>query len=252
MHESPTEIRRRAMKWTNDAGEYTPTSTLLERLSSFLAEGFQNAPERQEVDNRSEVSVGTVKDITGKSLASYSLYRKAHFSGGKCCAECPFCNRAKKCVDESATESIIHGINEWADLILADTRAVTESDSDNSAAQQLVSNIEKRGHPHPFMRNTIMWSFKDDPKSLVMVELQAFDGYVYVTGLQSSVQKKGYGEYIMKLIIDEADKLGVTLRGIAKPFGTKDIAIPKAKLVAFYKKLGFKVEPNGEMTKEPK
>jgi len=121
-----------------------------------------------------------------------------------------------------------------------------------SPEKQLVDNIMRKGHPHPFMRDTVAFGFKGDPQPLVTLELIAQTDAVYLTGLMSTVQKKGFGKYVMKLVIDEADKLGVTLVGTAKPFGIPEVRIPKAKLVKFYKGLGFHVGSDGKMIREPK
>lgn len=121
-----------------------------------------------------------------------------------------------------------------------------------SPEKQLVDNIMRRGFPHPLMRNTVTWGFKDDPKAMVMIELRAQADSVYITGLLSTVQKKGYGQYVMQLIVDEADRLGVTLVGTAEPFGTPEVRIPKGALIKFYKGFGFDIDSRGSMVRKLK
>lgn len=116
MNESPTEIRRRALQWTNDAGEYTPASTLMERIDGFISEKFAPLKGRRDTRPQQDVQQGSTKDTSPKSLADYARYRNIHFSKAKCCKECPYCNRARKKVNESIQTAIA----DWAETLQED------------------------------------------------------------------------------------------------------------------------------------
>lgn len=118
MNESPIEIRRRALAWSNDAGEYTPASTLLERIVSFLSDP---APTRSDLRPRDLVTTGVIRDTSQRTLADYTLYRKTHFSNKvKCTPDCPYCNRTRRQMeDHRDTKALVAGIENWAGEILS-------------------------------------------------------------------------------------------------------------------------------------
>ena len=114
---------------------------------------------------------------------------------------------------------------------------------DNTAAlESYMQDFLAGTAPHPFDHGSL-W------KNVVHIQVRPFDGGIHLSWIQSLYPKKGYASMAMKWLTDLADKHGVPMTLDAVPRGTGEWKIGKGKLVAFYKKFGFK--GSGLMTRKP-
>jgi len=134
--------------------------------------------------------------------------------------------------------------------------------SENKAVNKFLKDFEKVGTRNPFMPSemVIMNPEGAHEESGAAIELrEGFEGDIHLSSLRSFRRGEGNAEYAMKQVIDLADKHGLTLTGYAKPFG-KDTSLEsmdgskmltKRQLIAWYKRLGFKSDKAGNITREP-
>jgi hypothetical protein len=85
------------------------------------------------------------------------------------------------------------------------------------------------------------------------VELtQTSDGF-RINAIRSFAPQSGAGTRTMQTLFELADKHKIVLTGGAKPFNTgQKNTLKKTALVDWYKRLGFTIHKNGEMTRDPK
>jgi hypothetical protein len=112
--------------------------------------------------------------------------------------------------------------------------------SNSADIDKAVDEIERLG-----IRNPI------NPKDIIIdgsvsVEVRNWDGRLWFSSLYSMDRGKGNANRVMKKITDIADKYNVTVALDAEPFGKGSDMLTKRRLIAFYKKFGFKFEKGEE------
>ena len=121
---------------------------------------------------------------------------------------------------------------------------VLDSDDGKQALRDYITDFLEATQPHPF----------DDRSSIynghTIVDLRPFDGRIHLSWIQTLKPKSGAATETMKFLTELADKHGVAMSLSAVPKGKGETKIPKAKLVAFYKRFGFIGHPD-EMIREP-
>lgn len=126
---------------------------------------------------------------------------------------------------------------------------LTEQEDLKKKAQDYIKTIYKKGTRNPIGSGVVFGV----GEGLVHLELSYFDGHVHITLLAvlEGLTGKGYGGVIMKFMTKEADKQDITLGLSAVPIEIAGKKIPKAKVVKFYKKYGFKKESGDQMKRLP-
>ena len=117
-------------------------------------------------------------------------------------------------------------------------------------AQSFINKIYSHSSPNPL--NPRERVFQTENNVLIMLEMVPFDGYVHISNMVVLEKKfkMGAGTALLEYITKTADKDGIWLHLLAKPW-TKDIS--KSKLESFYIKHGFKkIKGNNYMIREPK
>ena len=117
------------------------------------------------------------------------------------------------------------------------------ADAKKQALSAYIDDFLEATQPHPFDRSSIY-------KGHTVVELRPFDGRIHLSWIQTLKPKSGAATETMKFLTELADKHGVAMSLSAVPKGKGETKIPKAKLVAFYKRFGFTGHPD-EMIREP-
>jgi hypothetical protein len=123
------------------------------------------------------------------------------------------------------------------------TRSAPDADAKKQALSDYIDDFLEATQPHPFDRSSIY-------KGHTIVELRPFDGRIHLSWIQTLKPKSGAATETMKFLTELADKHGVAMSLSAVPKGKGETKIPKAKLVAFYKRFGFTGHPD-EMIREP-
>lgn len=129
------------------------------------------------------------------------------------------------------------------------------AESDLATNKAFVNKIYKMAQPNPLDHREFYFGLKDkDDTFIVKFQLAAMRDEVHISHIIVAEAKtgKGAGTHVLKIITDEADKMGITLSLIAKPIKHAGSLVPKAKLVSIYKKYGFKVERGSSMYRDPK
>jgi hypothetical protein len=119
---------------------------------------------------------------------------------------------------------------------------------------EFVRKFYATGHQNPIGRG-VVFGLKDKGKSaMVKVELTPKVNDVHLTEIITleDMGKRGFGDYVMKSLTDLADKMDIPLTLFAVPLQHQGVKIPKAKLVAFYKRHGFKTKSGDFMERKPK
>lgn len=107
--------------------------------------------------------------------------------------------------------------------------------TDKEKVLKAVKEIQSQGYPNPFNPREIIIQDK------VGLEVSFFDGALWVSSITSFEQ--GGGRLGMEIILKTADKYQIIVRLDAEPFGKK--TLNKSKLIAWYKRLGFKKASQG-------
>lgn len=118
-----------------------------------------------------------------------------------------------------------------------------------------VESLFKIGMVSPIDPREVVFGVGD---GFAIIEPKPYDDHVYLTAFRVTAQGKGIGGAVMKTLTDLADEHGVTLRLVARPLDVHAPLkkTPKARLIAFYKRHGFKPDPvytasSGHMVRTP-
>ena len=99
--------------------------------------------------------------------------------------------------------------------------------------------FEKNGYQNRFNFNDKGWVTlrkTESPNTAKIESIQAFE------------PGKGFGNEVMQALVKKADETGVTLIGNVEPFGNEE-RMSKEQLEEFYKRFGFQVYEEGDITK---
>lgn len=134
--------------------------------------------------------------------------------------------------------------------------------SSNGVNDQYVKKLHSMSHQNPIGSGHFFYLKDDDGEdALVNYRLISHPDHVYLTDLEVGEGKtgKGFGDYVMKTLTKEADKMGVEIRLFPEPLKYRDAdgktkKMPKNKLVNFYKKHGFTFmrDDRATMQRKPK
>ena len=115
----------------------------------------------------------------------------------------------------------------------------------------------KLGSPSPFDPRELVLGIGENAAAII--EPKAYSDHVYLTAFRTTEQGKGHGKAVMDKITALADQHGVTLRLAASGLNVHPPLkkTPKARLVRFYTRHGFRPDPNytkssGYMIRPPK
>ena len=134
---------------------------------------------------------------------------------------------------------------ENAEKILKEGLKINQKPTYSQASlKSYMSDFLEATQPHPFDRSSVY-------NGHTVVELRPFDGRIHLSWIQTLKPKSGAATETMKFLTELADKHGVAMSLSAVPKGSGETKIPKAKLVAFYKRFGFTGHPD-DMVREPK
>lgn len=134
-------------------------------------------------------------------------------------------------------------IQQVVKALLSAVAELEGADAKKQALSDYIDDFLEATQPHPFDRSSIY-------KGHTIVELRPFDGRIHLSWIQTLKPKSGAATETMKFLTEIADKHGVAMSLSAVPKGKGETKIPKAKLVAFYKRFGFTGHPD-EMIREP-
>ncbi len=117
--------------------------------------------------------------------------------------------------------------------------------------ESFLAEFESKTWENPLNEQERGFGFKDKGVTgYVMVHLYKFDGSVHLSSISSTNRKLGFASEAMKRLCAMADKYGVTMTLMAKPFGTGKDTLKVTALRSWYRKFGF---VGGEdMVREPK
>jgi GNAT superfamily N-acetyltransferase len=120
--------------------------------------------------------------------------------------------------------------------------------------QAFVRKMYSMATPNPLGNNYYFQLNKGKESATILFELHAMNWGVIIDSLVVAEDKgrKGFGNHILTKITDQADKDGIELTLSAVPLAHAGKKIPKGKLVAFYKKHGFKKSGGDQMFRAPK
>jgi hypothetical protein len=122
--------------------------------------------------------------------------------------------------------------------------------TDPSKVEAAARDVDALGFPNPlFDAETVVGD-----ESAVAIHVDTLDGMLWIDNIRAFNHKDGAGSRLLAKIAAIADKHGVRVALFAVPLnvGPDKRKIPRAKLIAWYKRFGFRVVDTDYMIREPK
>jgi GNAT superfamily N-acetyltransferase len=134
-------------------------------------------------------------------------------------------------------------------------KELMESGAEYEKNLAFVRKMHSKGTPNP-MGHNYYFALKDGKgnDAIITFLLQPMNWGVVISEIIVAEDKgrMGFGTHVLQMITKEADKDGIELSLSAVPLAHAGKKIPKGKLIATYKKYGFKIDRGDHMIRKPK
>ena len=133
---------------------------------------------------------------------------------------------------------------------LAEAAKPKHTPASPAALKAFMDEFMSKSHPNPMDGRQRMVGLGGD--NWIILEMRAWDGHIHISWMQilPGSERKGAGRKTLRILTAMADKHRVQMGLHAKPVGKPKI--PKGKLKALYREVGFVSVGGDDMKRDPK